>query len=123
SKVVFRQICNCTGCQNALTRVWAKPSTASRTFNSSKPLHLYSKSPSDISSLRSNYPASLAARTRLLCNLIGATRQSPVGPDEMASVAAWISLEVILMLGFGLPELACRTDFGHNLLVPQSCSI
>ena len=44
----------------------------------------------------------------LLCNLIGPNRQSPVGPDEMAGVAIGISLEIILMLGFGLPEVACR---------------
>jgi hypothetical protein len=38
----------------------------------------------------------------------------------MTGVAARISLEVILMLGFGLPELACRNDFGHNLAGPQA---
>ena len=59
----------------------------------------------------------------LCSNLFGATRQSPVGPDEMAGVALRKSLEVILMLRFGLPELACRNDFGHNLGGPQARSI
>ena len=57
---------------------------------------------------------------RLLCNLVGANRQSPVGPDEMAGVAVGISLEIILMLGFGLPEVACRNDFRNDLARPQA---
>jgi hypothetical protein len=57
---------------------------------------------------------------RLLCNLVGANRQSPVGPDEMAGVAIGISLEIILMLGFGLPEVACRNDFRNDLARPQA---
>jgi hypothetical protein len=32
----------------------------------------------------------------------------------MAGVAIGISLEIILMLGFGLPEVACRNDFGRD---------
>ena len=55
----------------------------------------------------------------LLCNLIGAHRQSPVGPDEMAGVAIGISLEIILMLRLGLPEVACRNDLRNNLARPQ----
>jgi hypothetical protein len=57
---------------------------------------------------------------RLLCNLVGANRQSPVGADEMAGVAAGISLQIILMLGFGLPEVACRNDFRNDLARPQA---
>src|SRR5262245_42920088 len=56
----------------------------------------------------------------LLCHLVGANRQSPVGPDEMAGVAAGISLEIILMLGFGLPEVARRNDFRNDLARPQT---
>ena len=56
----------------------------------------------------------------LLCNLVGTNRQSPVGPDEMAGVAIGISLEIILMLGFGLPEVACRNDFRNDLARPQA---
>ncbi len=57
---------------------------------------------------------------RLLCNFVVANRQSPVGPDEMAGVAVGISLEIILMLGFGLPEVACRNDFRNDLAWPQA---
>ena len=57
---------------------------------------------------------------RLLCNLVGANGQSPVGPDEMARVAAGNSLEIILMLRFGLPEVACRNDFRNDLARPQA---
>ena len=32
----------------------------------------------------------------------------------MAGVAAGISLEVVLMLGFGLPEVACWNDFSNT---------
>src|SRR4029077_19370986 len=60
-------------------------------------------------------PGPWRAVLRLLCNLGGANRQSPVGPDEMAGVAVGILLEIILMLGFGLPEVACRNDFRNDL--------
>ncbi len=56
----------------------------------------------------------------LRCQLIGANRQSPVGPDEMATVAVGISFEIILMLGFGLPEVACGNDFRDDLARPQA---
>jgi hypothetical protein len=38
----------------------------------------------------------------------------------MAGVAVAISLEIILMLGFSLPEVACRNDFGNDLARPQA---
>src|SRR5262245_30857588 len=41
----------------------------------------------------------------------------------MARVAAGILLEVVLMLGFGLPEGACWNDFSNNLSGPQAGSI
>jgi hypothetical protein len=41
----------------------------------------------------------------------------------MAGVAIGISLEIILMLGFGLPEVACPNDFRNDLARPQACSI
>lgn len=59
-------------------------------------------------------------RLRLFCKLVAANRQFPVGPDEMAGVAAGISLEIVLMLGFGLPELACRNDFRNDLARPKA---
>src|SRR4051812_48144290 len=41
----------------------------------------------------------------------------------MAGVAAGIPLGIILMLGFGLPEVTRRNDFGHDLAWPQPGSI
>jgi hypothetical protein len=38
----------------------------------------------------------------------------------MAGVAVGISLEIILMLRFGLPEVAYRNDFGNDLARPQA---
>src|SRR6185312_2619846 len=52
-----------------------------------------------------------------------APRQHPAGPDEMAGVAAWVVLEVVLMLGLGLPEVAGRRQFGHHLARPQAGGI
>jgi hypothetical protein len=64
--------------------------------------------------------ALIGRRSRLLCNRIRANRQPPVWPDEMACVAAGISFEVVLMLGFGLPEVACWNNFSNNLSRPQA---
>ena len=55
-----------------------------------------------------------------LLSEFGTPRQSPVGPDEVAGVAVRISFEVILMLGFGLPELAGLRDLRHYLAGPQA---
>src|SRR4051812_34562732 len=41
----------------------------------------------------------------------------------MAGVAVRNALEIILMLRFGLPEVACRNHFGHDLAGPQAGSI
>src|SRR5436309_3111099 len=56
----------------------------------------------------------LEARRRWPC------RQLPAWPDEMAGVAAGISLEIILMLRLGLPEIACRHHFRRHLAGPQA---
>src|SRR5436190_11363294 len=44
--------------------------------------------------------------------------KNPVRADEMAGVAVGVLLEVVLMLGLGLPERACRGDFRHDLPGP-----
>ena len=44
----------------------------------------------------------------------------PVGPHEMAGVTAGIPLEIILMLGLGLPEVASRNHFRNDLSGPQA---
>ena len=41
----------------------------------------------------------------------------------MAGVAAGRSLKIILMLGFGLPEVACRNDFRNDFSRPQARSV
>ncbi len=43
-------------------------------------------------------------------------RQSPTGPDEVAGVAVRVVIQVVLVLWFGLPELAYRSDLGDELL-------
>ena len=58
--------------------------------------------------------------SRLFLNLVLATGQPPVGPHEMAGVAVGISLEVILMLGLGLPEVSGGHHFGHDFAGPQA---
>ena len=37
----------------------------------------------------------------------------------MAGVAAGILQQIVLMLGFGFPEVTCRHDLGHDLAGPQ----
>src|SRR5262245_49137451 len=81
------------------------------------------KSSSEFSPIETGSFGEMGRQSCLSANLIGAPRQSPVGQDEMAGVTVRISLEVILMLGFGLPELARRNDFGHSLAGPQAGSI
>ena len=41
----------------------------------------------------------------------------------MASIAIWVSLEVILVLWFGLPECASWLDLGDYFPWPKSCCI
>jgi hypothetical protein len=47
----------------------------------------------------------------------------PVRPVEMAGLPGRNTLEIILMLGFGLPEAACQNHFGQDLAGPQAGSI
>src|SRR5690348_3501703 len=49
-----------------------------------------------------------------------ARRQLPARADEVAGVAVGIALEVVLVLGFGFPEVAGRHDLGHHLARPQA---
>src|SRR5258706_12617633 len=41
----------------------------------------------------------------------------------MAGVATWVPSEVVLLLWFCLPKVACRNDFGARLARPQAGSI
>ena len=47
-------------------------------------------------------------------------RQLPVRPDEVAGVAVGILLQVVLVLGLGLPERPGRRDLGDHLARPQA---
>src|SRR5699024_795164 len=47
-------------------------------------------------------------------------RQSPAGSHEMAVVARGIALQIVLVLGLGLPERAGRRDLGGDLVGPQA---
>src|SRR6476661_3931293 len=49
-----------------------------------------------------------------------AARQLPVRSDEVARVPARVALEIVLVLGFGLPERPSRRHFGDDLAGPQS---
>ena len=48
-----------------------------------------------------------------------ALRQLPVRPREVAGVAPREALEIVLVLGFGLPEIARRRHLGDDLARPQ----
>src|SRR5882757_7246984 len=50
-------------------------------------------------------------------------RQLPVRPNEMTGVAVWITLQVILVLGLGLPERSGWCHLGDDLARPEAGSI
>ncbi len=47
-------------------------------------------------------------------------RKLPAGPREVAGVAVGVGLQVVLVLGLGLPERADRGDLGDDLAGPQA---
>ncbi len=47
-----------------------------------------------------------------------AFRQPPSGTDEVAGIAVRYTLQIILMFGFGLPEISCGFQFGHDFPRP-----
>src|SRR5580700_10568697 len=49
-----------------------------------------------------------------------ALRKPPIRPNEVARVAIGVFLEIVLMLGLGLPEGARRGDFGYGLTRPKA---
>ena len=50
----------------------------------------------------------------MLWSGVFSNRQPPVRTDKMAGVAGGIPFKIVLMLGLGLPEVACRSDLGDN---------
>src|SRR5437016_4645187 len=51
---------------------------------------------------------------------IGAARELPPRPREVAGVATRISLQIVLVLRLGLPEGAGGRDLGDDLARPQA---
>src|SRR6266404_317515 len=51
------------------------------------------------------------------------SRQFPIRPDEMTGIAFGITLEVVLVIGLGFPEVAGWRNLGHHLARPQPRSI
>src|SRR5665213_2665810 len=47
-------------------------------------------------------------------------RKHPIRPWEVARVAVGVLLEVVLVLLFGLPECAYRSEFSHHFAGPDS---
>ena len=54
-----------------------------------------------------------------LGHLVRAVRQLPAWPDEVAGVAVGVVLQVVLVLGLGLPERPGRRHLGDDLARPQ----
>src|SRR3954467_8093532 len=46
--------------------------------------------------------------------------QLPAGPREVAGIAVGVALEVVLVLGLGLPEGDRLADLGHHLAGPEA---
>src|SRR6202020_2238738 len=57
---------------------------------------------------------------RLERALVRAARQLPAGPDEVARVPVGVMLQVVLVLGLGLPERSGRGYLGDHLARPQA---
>src|SRR5215813_9559800 len=51
---------------------------------------------------------------------VGAAGQLPAGADVVAGVPVWVALQVVLVLGFGLPERPGRRHLGDDLARPQA---
>ena len=50
-------------------------------------------------------------------------RKAPVGPDEVAGVAVWISFQIVLMFGLRLPKRTGGFNCRHHFSGPKSRSI
>src|SRR5712671_718661 len=64
-----------------------------------------------------NRPFNRSRRRRAA--LIRPLRQRPVRPDEVAGVAVGVFLQIILMLGLGLPERSGGSHLGDHLARPK----
>src|SRR5215470_11400818 len=67
------------------------------------------------------WPRGLKGRARLLLgDLVRAVRQLPAWPDEVAGIAVGVLLQVVLVLGLGLPEGPGGLNRGDHLARPQA---
>src|SRR6478609_5615970 len=62
-----------------------------------------------------------SARARF--SFLRAVRQCPIRPNEVTGVAVRIFLQIILMLGLGLPERSGGCHLGDNLARPKAASV
>src|SRR4051794_30393223 len=61
-----------------------------------------------------------STRTAANASSLGAVRQLPVRPREVARVAVGVPLQVVLVLGFRFPERPGCDDLGDDLAGPES---
>ena len=47
-------------------------------------------------------------------------RQLPVGSDEVARITVWITLQIVLVLRLGFPEVSAGPHFSDNLSRPEA---
>src|SRR5215467_5394014 len=47
----------------------------------------------------------------------------PRRSNEMACVTVWATFKIVLVLRFGLPEIACRGNLCNDLTWPDSCRL
>jgi hypothetical protein len=53
----------------------------------------------------------------------GSAKQFPAWTDEMTGVATGIALQIVLVLGFRLPEVTSGNNFRHNPARPKARSV
>ncbi len=63
--------------------------------------------------------ARLAQASDVAASFASPARQFPIWPDVIAGVSVWDALQIILMFGFGFPEVARRNNFCDHLARPQ----
>src|SRR5262245_21564546 len=56
----------------------------------------------------------------VLCGHTGAPGQFPAAPREVAGIAVRVTLQIVLVLGFRLPEFAGGPDLRHDASRPQT---
>ena len=65
-------------------------------------------------------PNTIRGINHLRGDRVGAARKNPAGPREVAGVSVRVVLEIVLVLGLGLPERACGRDLGDDSPWPET---